>query len=78
MPIDDFNRAVAPHAEQLGGLDSFARVNVVKGNRFNNGFATRRGCFTTAFPSAKERNEAGLNHGSSAGCQFREVRPLPS
>ena len=58
------------------GRDSFAFVNEVNGSFRKSGFPVRRGCFTTALPSASERNEVGLNHGSSIGCQFRDVRPL--
>jgi hypothetical protein len=70
-----------PHADRdqpslARGWDSFALVKEVNGNLRKSGFPLRRGCLTTAFPSASERNEVGLNHGSSAGCQFRDVRPL--
>ena len=68
--------APVAYPPRFTGRDSFAFVNEVNGSFRKSGFPVRRGCLTTALPSASERNEVGLNHGSSIGCQFRDVRPL--
>ncbi|MEY4816356.1 MAG: hypothetical protein RLZZ162_3429, partial [Verrucomicrobiota bacterium] len=48
------NQATTPRAR-----DSFAFVNEVNGSFRKSGFPVLRGCFTTALPSASERNEVG-------------------
>ena len=65
----DAGAADAPRADRdqpaLGrGWDSFALVKEVNGNLRKSGFPLRRGCFTTAFPSATSaKKEAGGEKG---------------